>query len=142
MSTKPVFKMILTKPFCQCVLNLMSKKKLGSLNDLIINTYFQSFIRLPRYRCGHFLASVFCKVSFALLKRIQPILERLNENITRPWKPSIIDRSSKWCWHWYSFKFKRLVILNVQDVKNQSINEQEQAILGRFVNSILCLLKK
>ena len=28
---------------------------------------------------------------------IEFILERLNENITKPWKPSIIDRSNKWC---------------------------------------------
>ena len=125
--TKPLFKRILTKAFCQYILNLMSKKKLGSFNDLIINTYFQSFIclpiyGLPRYRYEHFLASIFCKVSLALLNRIQPILERLNENIMKPWKPSIIDRS-KWCYHWYSFKFERLVISNVHDVKNESINE-------------------
>ena len=94
---KQVFERILTKAFCQYILNLMSKKKLGSFNDLIINTYFQSFICLPRYRYEHFLASIFCKVSLALLNRIQPILERLNENITKPWKPSIIDRSNKWC---------------------------------------------
>ena len=86
-----------SKAFCQYILNLMSKKKLGSFNDLIINTCFQSFIYLPRYRYEHFLASIFCKVSLALLNRIQPILERLNENITKPWKPSIIDRSNKWC---------------------------------------------
>ena len=94
--TKPVFKRILTKAFCQYILNLMSKKKLGSFNDLIINTCFQSFICLPRYRYEHFLASIFCKVSLALQNRIQPILERLNENITKPRKPSIIDRSNKW----------------------------------------------
>ena len=44
--------------------------------------------------------------------------------------------------HWYSFKFKRLVILNVHDVKNQSINKQERAILERCVNSILYLDNK
>ena len=84
--TKPVFKRILTKVFCQYILNLMSKKKLGSFNDLINNTYFQSFIclpiyGLPRYQYEHFLASITCKVSLELLNRIQPILERLNENI-------------------------------------------------------------
>ena len=63
-----------------------------------------------------------CKVLIALLNRIQPILERLKENITKPWIPSIIDRS-KWCWHWLSFKFMRLIVLNVHDVKNQCINE-------------------
>ena len=47
--TKPVFKRILTKAFCQYILNLMSKKKLGSFNDLMINTYSQSFICLPIY---------------------------------------------------------------------------------------------
>ena len=73
-----------SKAFCQYILNLMSKKKLGSFNDLIINTCFQSFICLPRYRYEHFLASIFCKVSLALLNRIQPILERLKENITKP----------------------------------------------------------
>ena len=55
--------------------NLMSKKKLGSFNDLIINTYFQFFICLPiyclpRYWYEHFLGSIFCKVSLALLNRI------------------------------------------------------------------------
>ena len=82
-----------SKAFCQYILNLMSKKKLGSFNDLI-NAYFQSFICLPRYE--HFLASIFCKVSLALLKRIQPVLEKLKENITKSWKLLIIDRS-KWC---------------------------------------------
>ena len=57
------------------------KKKLGSFNDLI-NDYFQSFIRLPQYE--HFLVSIFCKVSLALLNRIQPILKKLKENITKP----------------------------------------------------------
>ena len=33
--------------------------------------------------------------------------------------------------------FKRLVILNVHDVKNQSINEQERAVWVRLVNNIL-----
>ena len=140
MLTKPVFKRILTKAFCQYIFNLMSKKKLGIFNDLI-NAYFKSFICLPRYRYEHFLASIFCKVSLALLNEIQPILERLNENITKPGKPSITERS-KWCWHWYSFKFKSLGILNVLDVKSQSINEQERAILEGCVNSILYLLKK
>ena len=120
----------------------MLKKKLGSFDDLVINTCFQFFICLPQYRFEHFLANTFCKVFLALLNRIQPILERLNENITKPWKPSIIDRSNKWCLHWYSFKFKRLVILNVHDVKNQSINEQENSIFEIGVNSILYLLKK
>ena len=119
------------------MLNLILKKKLGSFDDLVINTCLQSFIYLPRYQYEHFLASTFCKVFLALLNRIQPILERLNENITKPWKPSIIDRSNKWCLHWYSFKFKRLVILNVHDVKNKSINEQENAIFEICVNSIL-----
>ena len=71
--------------------------KLGSFNDLIINTYFQSFICLPRYWYEQFPASIFCKVSLALLNRIQPILERLNKSITKQWKPSIIGRSNKWC---------------------------------------------
>ena len=91
--TKLVFERIVTRAFCQYILNPMSKKKLGSFNNLI-NAYFQSFICLPRYK--HFLASVFCKVSLALLNRIPPILEKPKENITKPWKPSIIDRS-KWC---------------------------------------------
>ena len=89
--TKLVFKRILTKAFCQYILNLMSKKKLGSFNDLI-NAYFQSLICLPRYE--HFLASIFCKVFLELFNQIQPILERLKANITKPWKPSVIDRSN------------------------------------------------
>ena len=63
--TKPVFKRILIKAFCQYILNLMSKQKLGSFNDLIIDAYFQSFICLPRYWYGHFLASaasIFCNL--------------------------------------------------------------------------------
>ena len=35
-------------------------------------------------------------LTFALLNRIQPILKILKENITKPWKFLIIDRS-KWC---------------------------------------------
>ena len=56
-------------------------------------------------------------------------------------KPSIVERS-KGYYHWYSFKFKRLVILNVHDVKNQSINEQERAFSEICVYSILYLHKK
>ena len=82
------------------------------------------------------MASIFCKVSLALLNRIQPILERLKENITKPWKPSIIDRSNIGI-----HSDSRLVILNVHDVKNQSINEQQHAILERCVNSISIFLK-
>ena len=63
-----------SKTFYQYILNLMSKKKLGSFNDWI-NAYFQSFICLPRYE--HFLPGIFSKVSLTLLKRIQPILEIL-----------------------------------------------------------------
>ena len=38
--------------------------------------------------------------------------------------------------------FNRLVILNVHDVKNQSINEQKRAVWVRLVNNILYLHKK
>ena len=76
--TKPVFERIVTRPFCQYILNRMSKKKLCSFNNLI-NVYFQSFICLPRYE--HFLASIF-SVYLALLNRIQPIFEKLKQNIT------------------------------------------------------------
>ena len=93
--TKPVFKRILAKAFCHYILNLMSKKKLGSFNDLVFNTYFQSLIYVcPSMVCHDILGIT---VSLALLSKIQPILERLNKNITKPWKPSIIDRSNKWC---------------------------------------------
>ena len=90
---------------------------------------FQSFICLPRYE--HFLAGFFCKIFLALLNRILPILERLKESIMKPWKPLITDRS-KCCWHWFPFKFKRLVILNVHDVKNKSTNEQGHAASKHF----------
>ena len=88
--TKPVFERILTKAFCQYIFDLMSKKKLGGFNDLI-NAYFQSLVCLPQYE--HFLANIFCKVSLTLLNRIQPILERLQENIKKTWKSLITDRS-------------------------------------------------
>ena len=42
----------------------------------------------------------------------------------------------------YAFKFKRLVILNVRDVKNEFIDEQANAIFERCVNSIFYLFKK
>ena len=69
-----------SKAFCQYILNLMSKKKLGNFNDLISN-FFN-----PSYVCHdmNIFWPVFCKVSLALLNRIQPILERLKENITKP----------------------------------------------------------
>ena len=57
--TKPVFKRILTKAFCQYILNLMSKKKLGSFNDWIY-AYFQSFICLPHDM------NIFWPVSFVM----------------------------------------------------------------------------
>ena len=78
---KLVFERILTRAFCQYILNPISKKKLGNFNDLI-NVYVQSFICLPRYK--DFMASVFCKFSLTLLNRIQPVLERLKGNITMP----------------------------------------------------------
>ena len=59
------------------------------------NAYFQSFICLPQNE--RFLANIFCKGSLALLNRIQPILERLEENIMKPWKTSIIDIDHYWC---------------------------------------------
>ena len=82
-----------SKEFCQYILNLISKKKLGSFNDWI-NTYFQSFMCLLQYE--HFLVSIFCKVSLALLNRIWPISKRVQENIMKSWKPLISDRY-KWC---------------------------------------------
>ena len=42
-----------SKAFCQYILNLMSKKKLGSFNDWI-NAYFQSFICLPPHAMNIF----------------------------------------------------------------------------------------
>ena len=111
----------------------MSRKKLGNFNDLV-NPYFQSFICLPQD--AKFLSSIFCKVSLALLNRIQPILEKLKGNTKNQWKTSIIDKY-KGYWHWYLFKFKWLVILNNHDVKNQSINEQAHAVLERYLNRIL-----
>ena len=63
-----------SKAFCQYILNLMSKKKLGSFNDGI-NAYFQSFIcLLPHDRYEHFLAGISFKISLAFMNRIQPIL--------------------------------------------------------------------
>ena len=50
----------------------------------------------PLYVCRsttiyeHFLASISFKVSLAFLNRIQPILEELQENITKPWQPSVV----------------------------------------------------
>ena len=78
---------------CPHLVNLISKKKLSSFNDWI-NAYFQSFICLSQYE--HLLARIICKVSMALLNRIQLILERLNEKTTKPWKPLIIDRLKWW----------------------------------------------
>ena len=90
----------------------------------------------------HFLARISSKVSLAFLKRIQPILEELQENITKSWKPLIIDRS-KWCYYRFSFKFKRLIILSAHSVKNQPINEQKCTVLARCnVKNILYSYKK
>ena len=49
-----------SKAFCQYILNLMSKKKLGSFNDWI-NTYFQSFICLPPHDMNIFWPASFSK---------------------------------------------------------------------------------
>ena len=137
--TKPVFERILTKAFWQYILNLMSKKKLGSFIDLI-NAYFQSFISLPRYE--HFLTSIFCKVSLALLNRIQTTLKRLQENITKTWKPLIIDRSIRGANIGIHSNLRDCFFFNVFAVKNQFINEQERAVLEIYVNSVFYLHKK
>ena len=73
--TKPVFERIVTMTFCRYILNLMSKKELGSFNDWI-KAYFQSFIFLPWYK--HFLASIFCKFS--------RVSWRCWTEISQPWK--------------------------------------------------------
>ena len=98
-----IFRLSSLDPKDLCVPNQFSR---GSWQERSVSTYltwcqrrnliayFQSFICLSR--CKHFMASIFCKVSLALLDRIQAILERIEDNIAKPWKPSIIDRS-KWC---------------------------------------------
>ena len=58
--TKSVFKGILTKAFCQYILNLILNKKLGSFNDLIINTYFFN----PSYVCHDIDMKIFWPASF------------------------------------------------------------------------------
>ena len=62
--TKLVFKKILTKAFCQHILNLMSKKKLGSFNDLIVNTCFYSILVNPLYVCHNIDMTIFWPASF------------------------------------------------------------------------------
>ena len=47
-------------------------------------------------RIWNFFRQHLLYISLALLNRIQPILERLKENITKAWNLSIIDKS-KWC---------------------------------------------
>ena len=85
-----------------CLPNQFSR---GSWQERSVSTYltwcqrrnlianFQFFIYLPG--CKHFMASIFCKVSLALLNRIQAVMESIKYDIAKPWKPSIIDRS-KW----------------------------------------------
>ena len=51
-----------SKAFCQYILNLMSKKKLGSFNDWI-NAYFQSFICLPPHHMNIFWPASISKFS-------------------------------------------------------------------------------
>ena len=137
MPTKLVFERIFTKAFCQYILNLMPKKKLGRFN-VWINTFFQSFICLPWYK--HFLVSIFvpfpwrCWTEFSQSRKDLRKTFQSHENI------QFIQKI--WVLHWFLFKFKRLVILNAHDVKNQSINEQKRGVLAKFVNSILYLHKK
>ena len=59
--TKPIFERVLAKAFYQYILNLMSKKKLGSFNDLI-NSYFQSFINTYFQSCHNM--NIFWPASF------------------------------------------------------------------------------
>ena len=133
----------LSKAFCEYILNLVSKKKLGSFND-IINTYFKSFICLPPVaRYEHFLASAsLSKYPWHFWTEFSQSWNNLRKNIMKPRKPLIIDRS-KWCYHWFSFKFKRLVILSVHNVfKDQTSNNKRCAVLASCVNNILYLHKK
>ena len=135
--TKPVFKRILTKAFCQYIVHLMSKKKLGSLNDLMIDTYFQSF-----HMFTHLWFASFVKFLWHYWTEFSQSWKDLRKTLRSHENflslKDLINGANI-----YSFKFNwRLVILNVHDVKNESINEQEHAILEKCVNSILYFLKK
>ena len=62
--TKPIFKRISTKEFCQYILNLMLKKKLGSFNDLIINIIFNPSYVCPSMVCRNIDMNIFWPASF------------------------------------------------------------------------------
>ena len=76
-----------------CLPNQLSR---GSLQKRSVSTYLTWCQRrnwhfmLVKYE--HFLTSIFFKVFLVLLNWIEPILEGLKENITKPPKPWIIGR--------------------------------------------------
>ena len=110
------------------ILNLISWKKLGSFNDLIVDTYFQPFIYLPQYwHSWTELSQSWKDLTKTLWSHgnLQSLINVINgANIGT-------HSSSGECF-----------FFNVHDVKNEFINEQGHAILETCINSILYLLNK
>ena len=140
MPTKPVFERIFTKAFSQYILNLMSKKKLGSFNDWI-NAYFQSFICLP-HDMNIFLSVSFvtfpwrCWTEFSQSRKDLRKTLRSHENI---W--SVTDLSGVNI-GFYSNSRDWLFWMLMMSKINPLINEQKRAVLARLISSILYLHEK
>ena len=125
----------------QYILNLMSKKELGSLNDLIINTYFQSFICLPRYRMN-----IFCPVSF--VKFPWHYWTELSQSLTDLMKTlrshgnlkSLTDLTNGANIGTHSNSRYWLFLMFMMSKMNP-FYEQEHAILETFLSTILYLRK-
>ena len=116
--------------FCQYILNLMSKKKLGSFNDLI-NSYFQSTI----FSCHIFWRVPFVKIPWHCWTEFSQCWKDLRKTL-----PSHENLRSLTIW-----VVPTLVSIQIQETgcfENQSINEQKRAVLERCVNSIFYLHRK
>ena len=142
MPIKPVFERILTKAFCQYILNLMSEKKLGSFNDWI-NAYFQSFICLPHDRNIFWPVSFVtfpwrCWIEFSQSRKDLRKTIRSHENI---WLVADLRLSGVNIGFYSNSRYWLFWMLMMSKI-NPLINEQKRAVLARLVNSILYLDKK
>ena len=128
-----------SKAFCQYILNLLSKKKLGSFNDWI-TAYFQSFICLPPHDMNNFWPASLSKFPWRLWTEFSQSWNILKKILRSHENFAMTDLSgsnngfhpNSRAWLFWAFMMS----------KNQFINEQNCALLARCVKSILYLYRK
>ena len=125
-----------SKAFCQYILNLMSKKKLGSFNDWI-NAYFQSFICLLPHDMNIFWPASLSKFPWCFWREFSQSWNNLRKKLWRYenfWSLTDLSGASiGFHWNWRDWLF--WVFMMSKSI--HCIIEQKCAVLVRCVSSIL-----